>query len=163
MPKNVTKDDMREAKAFIRKLPAGLTNKQKRRHLRQYCIGKDFTKPCAICGGPVTPTVDGEQIRWSNWRAARFCGHRCKGRWFSETLSGENSPNWHGRMVDTNCDYCGKPIQKTKGNFKRNANHFCDVTCSSRWKARRQKRSRGKVIHATLDEWKNLSDAALVD
>ena len=40
------------------------------------------------------------------------------------------------------CAECGKPVQKTATEIKRNKHHFCDSSCAARFNNRRRKRKK---------------------
>ena len=62
-----------------------------------------------------------------------FCSRKCKGRWWSKNVRGENSPRWKGVKVEKKCDYCGRVYKVKIKDLKGRKNHFCSHECYWKW------------------------------
>ena len=86
-------------------------NKAKSRHLL-VCLkcGKEFTSEC---------------------KKQKFCSRKCRDKWHSENLNGENHPLYNRKEVL--CEYCKKPIQLEKSRIKKCNHNFCSRKCRDKW------------------------------
>ena len=77
---------------------------------------------CDFCGKKIK-----KYLYWIKHHKHHFCNNKCRGKWFSQFLSGENSPNWIRAGVK--CDCCGKIVKKIPANIKGYKHHFCNKKC----------------------------------
>ena len=62
-----------------------------------------------------------------------FCCSDCYHQWQSKELRGEKSTNWKGGKVKVVCDNCGKTIEKSPRQIKKDKHHFCNISCHAQW------------------------------
>lgn len=93
--------------------------------------GGGVTVSCRHCGDEKTVpnNVYESQDRF-------FCNSDCLGNWLSENRSGENSHEWEGGLVQTNCAECGAALDRRRVRYDRLANSFCNPECQGRWLAK---------------------------
>jgi len=61
-----------------------------------------------------------------------FCSDECKGKWYSENLTGEASPHWEQRRIE--CENCGKKYSERPFRIESNERNFCSPGCSQDFK-----------------------------
>jgi 5-methylcytosine-specific restriction endonuclease McrA len=88
------------------------------------CVLKSRRKPvtsvrCAQCGNKITLSP------WQVKRSAtfgHFCNSRCYGKWRTDNLAGDNSPNWNGGHT---LDYGGSNWKSQRRKARERDNHTC--------------------------------------
>lgn len=87
--------------------------------------GGSISVPCAQCG----KILKRQRCAVENRSKRFFCNAKCRGRWQSENIRGENHPNWT-RITVLKCDYCGKKNTRPRWWAKREQKyHFCNSQC----------------------------------
>lgn len=89
------------------------------------------TVECEWCG-------DERDVRRSVLRKGTniFCrGYECRDAYHSENFSGQDNPNWKGR-VTVECHSCGKNLTREQGRMERQNRHFCSDACETEWRKR---------------------------
>lgn len=81
---------------------------------------------CEVCG-----TV--EEIRPSKAEQRRFCSQDCMFEWRSESISGENNPQYK-EPVQLRCERCNEAYRVAP--YKENTSRFCSQDCMIEWRAR---------------------------
>jgi len=82
---------------------------------------------CDWCGETFFSKHDPERSKH------HFCSRKCKGKWWSKNIQGENHPNWRGVRVEVKCDGCGKLYRVKRKDLKGRKNHFCSYECYWEW------------------------------
>lgn len=60
----------------------------------------------------------------------KFCSPKCSGKWQSEHLSGENSPNWKGGKIKRICKHCGIEFPIFSSQLKHGRGKYCSLKCA---------------------------------
>lgn len=97
-------------------------------------------KPCKFCSIPCALTARrkpvtiercmtcGKGVKLSPWQTKRngkfghFCGSKCYGKWRTENLTAENSPNWRGGLT---MDYGGSGWKAARRKARERDGHKC--------------------------------------
>ena len=115
-------------------------------HSSRFCSRKcyrDFVSAnrsrvvCEWCGG--------EFIVQKSWAKSRkFCSRECFGKWYSESMSGEDNPMYIDRAECT-CAICGATFYKYESHVRKGRGITCSIECCSIY---RSKNYSGKNSHA---------------
>jgi len=90
-------------------------------------------------GGNIKLKCDycGVEISVEPWMLKRhkhhFCSKKCKGKWWSEAISGEKHYLWN--KVEVECGHCGKKFLRKPAEVEYYKNHFCSRECRGKWQA----------------------------
>lgn len=85
---------------------------------------------CDLCGRKFLQRKS-QVEKYSN----HFCSTVCAGQWKSENVSGANSSNWQGGLIEVTCAFCGETILRNKCRLKNGKNYFCSRVCSGQWQS----------------------------
>ena len=77
---------------------------------------------CEICSQPFTP-------QWTSLRRgnARFCSMACRGKWMTQSKSGQNSVHWNS--TEHFCETCGKSFLVNASYGQSKNARFCSRQC----------------------------------
>ena len=89
--------------------------------------GQKETRPCAICGKPVTHYLTPERIK-----QAWTCSIKCSVK--QRTIEGKTKPR-RGDII--NCAVCGKEFYRQPVYIKQDR-RLCSLECNKKWQARNQ-------------------------
>jgi hypothetical protein len=92
--------------------------------------GGKFEVPCDYCGKKIM-VYPSKVTSYEK----HFCDATCYGKYITafELRKGGNSPKYIKR-IETECAYCGKPLEITVHKAKLYENHFCKGTdCQAKW------------------------------
>lgn len=84
---------------------------------------KKTQRECATCGK--TFKRPPSMIR-------RFCSNACKGKWYSQFVSGPSHHNWKGGKVERTCIVCGVKFLKHVSNVRNGEGLFCSHLCADK-------------------------------
>ena len=86
--------------------------------------GGKIERVCVTCGAHFFVNLSDIKRGWG-----KFCTLKCKAKWQSEQLRGENSPVWRGGQITLKCEVCGKEFQVNPYRLKNENPRFCSLKC----------------------------------